>query len=93
MLMSNKFVVLIDGGTKSIRDAITAELKKHGHGWWHYFGDSWLVETQTDISPNELYEQLKPVVGSTQIILVRVQPQDLEGMVPTTGLAWIRRWL
>lgn len=65
------------------------DVLKSQNSWWHYIPSTWLVDT--DLSAEELYEQLKPHLKSGDHILVTRLDSERQGWLPKKAWDWIHR--
>lgn len=58
-------------------------------GWAHYMSSTWLVAT--DESPNELFDQLQPLIFDGDRVLITKLAGPYHGWLPKKAWQWIKR--
>jgi hypothetical protein len=65
-----------------------AAVKTMANGWFSYFDDSWLINT--NLSPKEIAEKLYPHMTKDDRLLVIKVTRDYYGWLPEEGWKWLR---
>lgn len=84
-------ILLVTYNLKSPAGSYTElfETLKGQNSWWHYLPSTWLVDT--DLSPEDLYRELKPFLQDGDHILVTKLDPERQGWLPKKAWEWIRR--
>jgi len=73
-------------GPATSYDGLYEELKKQGT-WWHYMRWTWLIETNQ--TPNQVVDALKPHVQSNDRMLVIPLTSPHQGLLTKEEWQWI----
>jgi len=74
-------------GPATAYDPLYQALKGQGR-WWHYMRWTWLVDTQR--TPDEVVDALKPHVQSNDRVLVSPLVRPYQGLLTKEAWDWIR---
>lgn len=99
--MDKHFVVLVDNCSANQRDQVTAALKRHGVGWWHWFEYAWLVHTNGSLTEVDIRELVKVALANgrqllarahskPKVLVLKVDPKGWAGHTPPNWTEWLR---
>lgn len=64
-----------------------AEVKKIANGWFSYFDDSWIINT--DLTPQVISERLYPYMTKSDRLLVIQLVKNYQGWLPAEAWKWL----
>jgi len=92
--MSSKLIVMSNGATPEQQNAVTLTIKAHGAGWWHWFGQGWLIRDPYSRGAASWRDAIRSSVPHLHIFVVQVAtPTDWAAFGTTEHFQWvIERW-
>lgn len=62
----------------------------HIASWWHYLPGAMYI-VATPLNENQIYNLIIPHTGNRHILVVKIDPQQAQGWLPTEAWTWLGR--
>ena len=90
-----KIVILADTATPEQRNAITTFVKNQNAGYWHWFADAWIIDTESDIDLSSWRDAIRDATSSGLHFLLFSfsEVENWAAFGNTKSFEWIHRHL
>jgi hypothetical protein len=75
-MISKPSIILIDGAAPSVIEAIHAIVKENAIGWWHYFGNVWIVGGYTPSEWRDLIRDVIPRGRAVKLLVIELPAEQ-----------------
>lgn len=93
--MAKRFVIAVDRCPEYLRQAVTARVKGYGKGWWHWFGDLWLVyDSAEELSTSQIRDDIRRTAPDKNVLVFEVPEGDTDWaqFAPTKASEWLNKY-
>jgi hypothetical protein len=92
-----RFIIILDGGDREKRNAITSFLQAKGWYLWHHMEDVWLVtNVPALVNARSISEEISkiPLIGGHPKLVMRVPdgPSNYWGNAPKDAWEWMSKF-